>query len=133
MTQKIRHISISINAGHESVYRYVSEPQNLPQWAAGLAQSKISKSGEDWLAESPMGMVKIRFVPKNDFGVVDHDVTLPNGFVVHNPLRVLKNHEGAEVVFTLIQQKDMSDESFEADAAMVEKDLGTLKKELETK
>lgn len=133
MTQKSRHISISINASFDSVYLYVSEPKNLPQWAAGLAESTVLKSGDDWLAESPMGLVKIRFVPKNNMGVVDHDVTLPNGIVIHNPLRVLKNHDGAEVVFTLIQQIGMSDENFEADAAMVEKDLRTLKKMLESK
>lgn len=133
MTRKTRHISISINAGLDSVYQFISEPRNLPQWAAGLAQSTITKSGDDWFAESPMGLVKIRFVPKNNMGVVDHDVTLPNGVVVHNPLRVLKNHEGAEVVFTLIQQMGMSDENFEADAAMVEGDLRTLKRLLESK
>ena len=34
------------------------------------------KVNEDWIAESPMGTVKVKFAEKNQFGVLDHDVTL---------------------------------------------------------
>jgi len=70
--------------------------------------------------------VTVRFVPRNTFGVVDHDVTLPNGDVVHNPLRVLAHPDGTEVVFTL-RQLAMSDEEFDRDADMVAEDLARLK------
>ena len=77
-----------------------------------------------------MGQVTVKFVPPNDFGVLDHDVTLPTGAVVTNPLRVLAHPEGSEVVFTL-RQLDMSDEDFERDAALVVADLARLKVILE--
>lgn len=78
MTYAARHISISIECPPEKAYKFISNPENLPQWAAGLSRSKMSKSGEDWIADSPMGIVKVRFAPQNSLGVVDHDVTLPS-------------------------------------------------------
>ena len=119
-------MSTVIGAAADDVSRFVSEPDNLPKWAAGLASSEIVRRGDDLLAESPMGTVTVRFVPRNTFGVVDHDVILPNGDTVHNPLRVLPHPEGAEVVFTL-RQLAMSDDEFDRDARMVEEDLARLK------
>ncbi len=123
-------MSTVIGAVADDVYRFMSEPDNLPEWAAGLASSEIVRRGDDLLAESPMGTVTVRFVPQNTFGVVDHDVILPNGDTVHNPLRVLPHPEGAEVVFTL-RQLAMSDDEFDRDARMVEEDLARLKALLE--
>ena len=78
-----------------------------------------------------MGTVTVRFVPRNGLGVVDHEVVLPAGDTVLNPLRVLAHPEGAEVVFT-IRQLAMSDDEFDRDTQMVEKDLAQLKSLLET-
>lgn len=126
-TQGARHISVSIGAKPEDVYGFAANPLNLPKWAEGLSRSEMRKGDGYWLAESPMGDVRVTFTPKNSFGVLDHDVTLPSGQVVHNPLRVLKNGNGSEVVFTLYRRPEMSDEEFEADAAAVMKDLRRLK------
>lgn len=98
---KAEHISQSIERDWRDVYDFASNPENLPQWASGLSRSSIRKSGEVWVADSPMGEVKIKFAERNDYGVLDHDVTLPSGEVNHNPLRVVKNGSGCEVIFTL--------------------------------
>ncbi len=45
-----------------------------------------------------MGRVALAFVPRNDFGVLDHDVTLPSGETVYNPMRVIADGTGCEVV-----------------------------------
>jgi hypothetical protein len=74
-----------------------------------------------------MGTVKVNFTDKNSFGVMDHNVTLPNGEINHNPFRVQKNGSGAEVVFTLYRLPRMSESDFEKDAATIKKDLETLK------
>ena len=121
-----RHVSTVIGVSADLVYDFVADPDNLPKWAAGLASSEVVRRGDDLLAESPMGTVTIRFVPRNTLGVVDHDVILPNGDTVHNPLRVLPHPEGAEVVFTL-RQLAMSDAEFDQDTRMVEEDLERLK------
>src|SRR5690625_102777 len=121
-----RHISTVVSADPAAVYAFAADPDNLPRWAAGLARSEVSRDGDVLRASSPMGEVTVRFAPANDLGVLDHDVTLPTGATVTNPLRVLAHPDGAEIVFTLRQLK-LSDEEFERDAAMVEADLARLK------
>ncbi|WP_374614223.1 SRPBCC family protein [Gordonia sp. (in: high G+C Gram-positive bacteria)] len=125
-----RHVSVVINAEPATVYDFAAEPDNLPRWAAGLAKSEVVRRGDELLVESPMGTVTVRFVPRNGLGVVDHEVVLPTGDTVLNPLRVLAHPEGAEVVFT-IRQLAMSDDEFDRDTQMVEKDLAQLKSLLE--
>jgi hypothetical protein len=113
------------------VCEFISNPLNLPKWATGLSGSIKNVNGE-WFADSPMGQVKIKFVEPNQFGVVDHEVTTESGAVFHNPMRVVPNKDGSEVIFTLFQQADMTDEKFQIDADWVQKDLEKLMIELES-
>ena len=127
----VQHLSITISRRPAEVYAFASDPRNLPRWAAGLARSEVRKEGDGWIADSPMGKIKIRFAEKNPYCVLDHDVTLESGVTVHNPMRVVPNGEGSEFTFTLIRQTGMSDAKFAEDRAAVEKDLRTLKDLLE--
>jgi hypothetical protein len=130
MTFKSKHINVSINRPAHQVYEFASNPENLPQWAAGLSGSIENVNG-DWIAESPMGRVKVEFAEKNKFGILDHEVTLPSGEKVYNPMRVFPNYDGSELVFTLYQRLDMSDQMLAEDAEAVKKDLKKLKMLLE--
>jgi hypothetical protein len=47
-------------------------------------------------------------------------------------MRVLPIGSGSEVIFTLFQVPDMSDEQYAEDAELVERDLQTLKSTLES-
>ncbi|MEQ6902016.1 SRPBCC family protein [Nocardioides sp. YIM 152588] len=121
-----RHLSVVVAADPAAVYAFASDVANLPKWAAGLAQAEVVPVGDLLKVDSPMGPVTVRFVPRNEFGVLDHDVTLPSGETVTNPIRVLAHPEGAEVVFT-IRQLNLSDDEFERDADMVAQDLERLR------
>jgi len=131
MTFKSQHISVSVERHVNQVYEFASNPENLPKWAAGLSGS-IENVKREWIAESPMGRVKVRFANKNTFGILDHDVTLPSGEKVHNAMRVFPNNDGSEVIFTLYQRPGMSDQMFAEDAKAVTRDLEKLKVLLET-
>lgn len=126
----VRHISVWIQRPPGEVYDFASNPETLPRWASGLAAG-IRKVNGEWIAESPLGKVKIKFAERNLFGVLDHDVVLESGARFHNFMRVVPNDSGSEVIFTLLRQPDMSDEKFEQDAQWVEKDLKILKDILE--
>lgn len=123
------HVSRVIAASPEAVYEYASDVDNLPRWAAGLAQAAVVREGDSLFAESPMGRVEVRFVEHNRFGVLDHDVTLPTGTVVTNPVRVLSHPEGAEVVFT-VRQIELDDDEFARDIELVSKDLERLDQQI---
>lgn len=130
LTFVAKHIHVSIARPAAEVYDFVSNSENLPQWAAGLSES-IQRIQGDWIAESPMGTVKIKFAEKNNLGILDHDVTLPSGAIIYNPMRVFPNSAGSELVFTLYRGPTMSDRQFQEDAAMVAGDLQRLKALLE--
>lgn len=125
-----RHLSIHIDRPVQDVYDYASDPANAPEWAAGLAGSIEQVDGQ-WVADSPMGRIVVAFAPGNDFGVLDHDVTLPSGQTIHNPMRVIQDGEGSEVVFTLRRRPELTDAAFAADAEAVQADLRSLKQRLE--
>jgi hypothetical protein len=132
MGARSRHISIGIDRPVNVVYDVAADPHNLSYWAAGLAGSRVERDGQQWFSQSPMGRVTFTFAPRNDFGVLDHDVTLPSGETVYNPLRVVGDGNGCEVIFTLRQRPEMSDKEFDRDAEAVAKDLAALKALVET-
>ncbi len=127
-----RIIHVSIDRDWREVYAYMADPMNMPHWASGLSDT-MRPEGEVYIADGgPIGKITVRFAPRNDFGVVDHRVTLESGVSVDNALRVVPNGSGAEVMFTLLKIPGMDDEAFERDAAHVLKDLKTLKGILES-
>jgi len=128
MEAKIVHIGIEKN--WRDIYAFAAKPENMPLWASGLA-SGLTQDGEDWVAHGALGNARIRFTPHNDFGVLDHLVTLQTGAQVHNALRVVPNGSGAEVMFTLLKQPGMSQAQFDDDANWVKKDLTVLKQLME--
>lgn len=81
----VQHISVYIARPPAEVYEFASDPRNLPRWAAGLARSDVRRDGDEWIAETPFGKVRLRFVQRNLLGVMDHDVKLESGVTIHNP------------------------------------------------
>jgi hypothetical protein len=116
-----RHISVWIDAAPDEVYALASDPAELQRWAAGLADPALADAD-------------VEFAPHNEFGVLDHVVTLPSGEAVYNPMRVIPagpGQSGCEVIFTVRRRPGVTDEEFEADATAVSADLATLRGLLE--
>lgn len=114
----------------DAVYAFAADPSHLPLWAAGLSGSIEQVDGQ-WLAQSPMGLVSVRFAPRNDDGVLDHTVVLPDGEAVHNRLRVHPDGAGCLVVFTLLRRPGVSQRELDEDAAAVRADLARLRDVME--
>jgi hypothetical protein len=131
MRDESRHLSTFIDRPPADVYEYASDPAHLAEWAAGLGRATLQPDGS-WTAQSPMGLITVLFAPRNPFGVLDHDVTLPTGEVVYNPMRVMADGVGSEVIFTLRRGPTMTDREFARDADAVAGDLASLKRILET-
>lgn len=130
-TMPARIIHRTIQRDWRAVYAFAAKPENMPLWASGLA-SGLTRDGDDWIADGgPIGVVRVRFAPQNDFGVIDHTVTLPSGIKVENTLRIVPNGDGAEVMFTLLRQAYMDDMAFEQDAAHVARDIDALARLME--
>ena len=130
MPRESKQITVWIDRPTEDVYAFASNPANIPRWAPGLGTSVEQQEGS-WFVETGDGRVGVAFADRNDFGVLDHDVTLPTGDVIHNPMRVVADGDACEVIFTLRRQPDMTDADFERDAGLVQADLLRLKRVME--
>ena len=125
-------VSVSIGRAPRDVYEFVSNPENLPRWAAGLGRSVSQVKGR-WIVQTSSGPMGIRFVDRNDVGVLDHVVTLASGEEILVPMRVVRNETGSEVMVTVFRLPGMSAEKFAEDVTLVQRDLDTLKSTLEGK
>lgn len=127
MTTSIsRTISVSIKRDPKVVYEFVLNLENFPRWARSTFQS-IKQLNGNWVAETIQGSVTIDLTERNNFGILDHFVKLSSGAVIFVPMRVIKNGEGSEVIFTLFQTADMPYDKFAEDAKSVEQGLNILK------
>ena len=127
---KSRTLSVSINRDPKTVYEFVSNPANLPKWAKAFCRT-IKQANGEWIVDTPQGAVKISFVRKNEFGILDHLVNPAPGIDIFVPMRVVPNGTGSEIIFTLFQPPGMSDEKYAEDAGLVEQDLKNLTSVLE--
>ena len=130
MPRASKQITAWIDRPANEVYAFASNPANVPQWAPGLGTSIELVDGQ-WFVETSDGRVGVAFAERNGLGVLDHEVTLPSGEVIYNPMRVVADGDGCEVIFTLRRQPEMSDEDFERDAGLVQADLLRLKQIME--
>lgn len=132
MTSQSVHLGIRIDRSAAEVYDYVSQPANLPEWAAGLAGSIDFVEGR-WVADSPLGQVVVEMTEPNRYGIADHRVTLASGETFFNPMRVIADGDGCELVFTARRQAGVSDADFDRDVAAVTADLASVKRLLEAR
>jgi hypothetical protein len=123
-------VSVSIDSPPSRVYEFAANPENFPKWVTSFVRS-VRKERDGWVLETRDGPLGLRFVPTNPFGVLDHYVTLAPGVEILVPMRVVPNGSGSDVLLTLVQTPEMSDEKFAEDAGMIERDLLTLKTVLE--
>ncbi len=124
-------VSQPVAVAAPTVYDFAHRMQNLPLWASGLATGIEQRDGQ-WFTDSPMGKVQVAMAPANPYGVLDHDVTLPDGTTVHNAFRVTPCGDKASLLsFVVLRLEGMSQADFDADVAHVRKDLATLQQLLE--
>lgn len=128
---RARTLTVTIERPSRQVYEFIANPENLPRWAAGLCRSVRRNATGEWIVETASGPMSIRFAAPNDLGVLDHHVSPAPGAEISVPMRVVPNGSGSELMFTLFQLPGMSEEKFAEDAALVERDLQTLKAVLE--
>ena len=132
-TVESQTISVRIDRPFHEVYDFLAAPENWNRWATGLGKSIRPSPGSSgvWIADTQEGQIKVRFTPRNTYGVVDHYVTRPSGAEIYVPMRLIANGSGCELLFTLFREPSMSDQQFVADVGWVKRDLNGLKDLLE--
>lgn len=124
-------VSQPVAVAAKTVYGFAHRMENLPLWASGLAAGIEHRNGQ-WFTDSPMGKVQVAMAPDNPHGVLDHDVTLPDGTTVHNAFRVTPcGEQGSLLSFVVLRLAGVSQTDFDADVAHVRKDLAALQQLME--
>ena len=126
-------MSVVIARPLEAVVEVAGGPRSLPLWAAGLAGAEVSPSGQPgiWVTDSPMGRALVRFTGDVASGVLDHEVTRPDGSVTLNRFRAVAGDGGTELVFWVEPAAGASADDHARDVAMVRADLQRLRELLE--
>jgi hypothetical protein len=125
MKTETRVVSSPVAAAAQVVYDFARHMENMPRWAAGLV-TDIHQEGGTWFTDTPGGRIRIAMAPRNDFGVLDHDVTMPDGTATHNAMRVTPVGDGSLLTFVVLRPPEATDAAFERDCALVAQDLKTL-------
>ena len=125
MQYATRVVSAPSTATAEAVYEFAHRMENLPRWAAGLVTSIAHEDGT-WFTDTPGGRIRIAMAPRNAFGVLDHDVTMPDGVTTHNAMRVTPVGDGSLLTFVVLRMPEATDAEFERDCRLVTQDLETM-------
>ena len=125
MKYETRIVFQPVAAAASDVYEFARQMENMPRWAAGLV-TRIRQEDGAWFADAPGGRIKIAMAPRNQFGVLDHDVTVPDGVTTHNAMRVTPVGDGSLLAFVVLRMPEATDAAFEGDCALVAQDLKTL-------
>ena len=125
MQYATRIVSAPSTATADAVYEFAHRMENLPRWAAGLV-TNIARDGDTWFTETPGGRIRIAMAPRNALGVLDHDVTMPDGVTTHNAMRVTPVGDGCLLTFVVLRPPEATDAEFERDCGLVAQDLKTI-------
>lgn len=87
--------SIGLHIDATKAFQFISNPQNLPQWARAFKRADHKSA----LLETPQGQLEIKLEVKKDAlaGTIDWYMTMPNGDVGKAFSRIVPN--GKESIF----------------------------------
>ena len=122
--------TITIDASPAQVFRFVANPESLPQWARAFCQA-IRPDRDAWLVTSPQGEVRVRYRTDEALGIIDFHLSPAPGSEALAASRVLPNGDGAEYVFTQFQTPGMPNEVFTRQVHALREELVILKALLE--
>lgn len=123
--------TVSIARPPADVFAFVADPANWPRWAVVNVQAVEPTADPDWwLMGTPRGPARLRVRGEAAMGLLDHDyVDREAAWSV--PARVVPNGEGSEFMITFFQPPGFTDDYFDQQIALVDKEMAALKRELE--
>jgi hypothetical protein len=116
--------SISIAADPAEVLAFLADPHNLPRWAPAFARSVTERDGQ-LLVDTGQEELAISLSVSRERGTVD--VLSAAEPRVGAFSRVLPNGDGSEYLFTLLFAPDADETAVQAQLAVVDQELETVR------
>ncbi|CAM5539548.1 hypothetical protein AB0F92_23205 [Kitasatospora aureofaciens] len=124
--------AVSIRRPVAEVFAFLADPANWPAWAVVNVKAVEPTDDPDWwLMTTPRGPARLRIRGNAELGILDHDY-VEDQASWQAPARVVANGTGAEFVITFFQPPTFTDAFFDEQIALVDTELATLKRILET-
>ena len=124
--------TVSIDAPPPKVFAFLADASTWPRWAIVNVKSINKADGDWWEMQTPAGKARLRIRPQEHLGILDHDFVAPDAkWTV--PARVVPNGTGTLFMITFFQPPTFTDEFFDQQTALVDKELATLKSILESR
>ncbi len=122
--------TVVIERDAEEVFRFVSAPENQPQWAINFVHATKPIGGGRYVMQTPVGELTYRLALDETRGVVDWLFETPGGTTVM-PARVVPHAAGAVFSFTIPRMPGADDAAWEQGCRGLDEELATLKGLLE--
>lgn len=127
-------VTVSIARPYAEVYDFCADPLNFGRWNLLPGALLEPIGGNEYLVDLPQGRRVMRFMPHNDFGVLDYQVYTPGeSSGLTRPLRLVPNEAGTDLQMTWFHQAGVSDAQFRSEVEWLRADLLRLKSFLETR
>jgi len=125
-------VTVSIARPYAEVYDFCADPLNFARWNLLPDALLEPMGGNEYLVDLPQGRRVMRFMSRNDLGVLDYQVYAPGeSSGPTRPLRLISNEMGADLQMTWFQQPEVSDDQFRSEVEWLRSDLLRLKTFLE--
>ena len=126
----MRHATVTtvLDAPQERVFGYMSEIENLPEWATEFAR-ELRREGDDYKVRNGLGefFFTIRSDPAT--GVIDMFAGPSRDAMAVFPTRAVALPDGRTAYsFTLFQGPDMPDELFDAQHASLRREFANIER-----
>ena len=122
--------TITINVPNDVLFAFLSDPLHMPQWAGAFCSS-VERSGDSWLAQTPLGKVKLACNSNQQSGIIDYEFkpALPIKIMLHS--RVIADGSSSQLVLTHYQIPFTPEDFFEKQKKKVSEQLVSLKSFME--
>jgi hypothetical protein len=106
-------VTTVLNRSPEDVFTYLSDIENLPEWATEFAR-ELKRDGDDYKVVNGLGEFFFDIRADAASGVIDMFAGPTKDAMAVFPTRVVRCGDGAAYSFTMFQAPDMPDELFES-------------------
>lgn len=123
--------TVRIDCEFERAFNFLADLANWPRWAIVNVLSTMRTSDPEWWQmTTPHGPARIRMRSDRQYGILDHDFNDPQASWTV-PARLVRNGSGAEFMITFFQPEGFTDEFFDEQIRLVDRELSRLKEILE--
>jgi hypothetical protein len=124
-------VSTTLDAPHDEVFEYMSEIENLPEWATEFAR-ELRRDGEDYKVVNGLGEFYFAIETNEETGVIDMFAGPTKAEMGVFPTRVVALPGGRSAyTFTMFQAPGMPDELFESQYASLRREFENIEKRFE--